>query len=96
MSKNPKLHEVLAVEKDLMNVAEKTTKEAIVTFTKKAHHFVGHFKTPAEAAEMIRKDPTANYRIFNGETHKVKVGVTAFMAGKNLQTLDEEWKVKTT
>lgn len=40
----PKLHEVLAVEADLKAVAEKITDETLVTFTKKAHHFIGHRK----------------------------------------------------
>lgn len=40
----PRLHELLAVESDLSNTAEKVVKEAIVTFTKKANHFVGHHK----------------------------------------------------
>lgn len=44
MSKKAKLHELLAVESDLMNTAEKVVQETIVTFTKKTNHFIGHTK----------------------------------------------------
>jgi hypothetical protein len=44
MSKKPKLHEILAVESDLMNTAEKVVQETIITFNKKVNHFTGHTK----------------------------------------------------
>jgi len=40
-----KLHEVLAVDKDLEQVVSKVVGEAVVTFTKKADHFTGHVRT---------------------------------------------------
>lgn len=40
----PKLHEILAVEPDLSNVAHKVTEEAKITFIKKPNHFFGFHK----------------------------------------------------
>ncbi len=40
-----KLHELLAVLSDLEGTAKKVREEAIVTFTKKANHFMGGHKT---------------------------------------------------
>jgi hypothetical protein len=39
------LHEILAVLADLEGEAKKVREEAIVTFTKKTNHFMGHHKT---------------------------------------------------
>jgi hypothetical protein len=43
--KEPKLHEVLAVEADLEGAAKRVLEEAKVTFLKKVEHFMGHHKT---------------------------------------------------
>jgi hypothetical protein len=40
-----KLHEVLAVDKDLEKVASEIINEAVVTFSKKTDHFTGHART---------------------------------------------------
>jgi hypothetical protein len=40
-----KLHEVLAVDKDLEQVVSKVVAEAVITFTKKTDHFTGHVRT---------------------------------------------------
>jgi len=39
-----KLHEVLAVDSDLAETAKKVAAEALITFTKKVDHFLGHDK----------------------------------------------------
>lgn len=44
MAGKQKLHEILAVEKDLENEAKKIVNEAIVTFVKKPEHFNSHHK----------------------------------------------------
>jgi len=43
--KNPKLHELLAVKKDLQQQAAKTRADLENTFEKKQHHFTGKLKT---------------------------------------------------
>lgn len=43
--KEPKLHEVLAVEADLEGNAKRVLEEAQVTFSKKGDHFMGYHKT---------------------------------------------------
>jgi hypothetical protein len=50
------LHEVLAVEKDLENVATKVQEEAIVTFTKKTEHFLGNDKRLEMFDDSRRKE----------------------------------------
>lgn len=40
-----KLHEILAVEADVENVAKKVTDEAAVTFSKRPQHFLGSVRT---------------------------------------------------
>lgn len=52
MSKKHQLHEILAVESDRKALAEKVVKEAIVSFTKKAHLFRGRHKW----LEMLSED----------------------------------------
>lgn len=44
MAQKSKLHEILAVEKDLENVAKNVISEGIITFTKKSDHFTGMLK----------------------------------------------------
>jgi hypothetical protein len=53
-----KLHEVLAVDKDLEQVVAKVVGEAVVTFTKKVDHFTGHVRTLRMFDEK-RKDEEA-------------------------------------
>jgi hypothetical protein len=48
------LHEVLAVEKDLEQVASKVVGEAVITFSKKVDHFTGHVKS-LEMYDVDRK-----------------------------------------
>ncbi len=43
--RNPHLHELLAVKKDLKQQADKTRKDLENTFEKKQHHFTGKLKT---------------------------------------------------
>jgi len=50
------LHEALAVEKDLENVALKVQEEAIVTFTKRTEHFLGNSKRLEMFDESRRKE----------------------------------------
>ncbi len=52
----PHLHEVLAVEKDLEQVASKVVSEAVVTFTKKTDHFTGHVRTLEMFAEDRKRE----------------------------------------
>lgn len=65
MSKNSKLHELLAVESDLKGEFDKINQEAAVTFGKKTDHFRGHIRVLEmrdderkfeEAAAFERKD----------------------------------------
>ena len=43
--RNPHLHELLAVKKDLKQQADKTRGDLEITFEKKQHHFTGKLKT---------------------------------------------------
>ena len=52
-----KLHEVLAVEKELENEAKKVTEEAIITFQKKSDHFTSHHKK-LELFDQSKSDET--------------------------------------
>jgi hypothetical protein len=56
MSKSPKLHEILAVEADLVNTAKKVVGETITTFTKKGNHFTGHHKSLRMFSEERQKE----------------------------------------
>lgn len=66
-----KLYELLSVEPDLKNAAKKLIDECIVTFNKKAHHFMGHTKrielfdadAPQEADEHAEIVDTVDDRL---------------------------------
>ena len=54
--------------------------------------FVAAVKTPKDVAEIVRKDPLSKFVLFHGEMQEIKVAIPVFANGKNLQTLDSEWK----
>jgi len=66
-----KLHEILAVDRDLENVAKKVVEEAIVTFTKKTEHFQGSHKR-LEMFDETRKQEEEGQEEFKSLTTTVK------------------------
>lgn len=81
-----KLHEVLAVDKDLEKVATEVVGEAVVTFTKKVDHFTGHVRTLRMFDEGRKQEEAAQ-----GEVKELTTTVPeklAYVAGHVIRYYD--------
>lgn len=54
--------------------------------------FVAFVSSPAEVVEAVRKDPVRRYVLMTGTIEAVQIAMPVFVGGKNLSTLDSEWR----
>lgn len=62
MAKPTKLHEIIAVEGDLQNTANKVIEEAIQTFSKKAEHFIEQLSSLRMHNEERQDENTSDHK----------------------------------